>query len=92
MVPTIIELAATFRMNAAKEIIGLEYALQYNDPMKGLLIQGGAAGGIVQFKNKPAGEVDLGKLIVYDFDVDANPSDKVSEFVMEAKNLLKGRK
>jgi hypothetical protein len=91
MIPTIVELAVTFRMNAAKEIVGLEYAMQYNDPIKGLVVQAGAAGGIVQFKNKPAGEVDLGKLIVYDFDVVAKPSDKVNEFVEQARNLLKNR-
>ncbi|MCY2978768.1 MAG: hypothetical protein NTU79_08910 [Planctomycetota bacterium] len=92
MLPTITELAVTFKMNAAKEIVRLEYALQYNDPMKGLVFQGGAAGGIVQFKNKPAGEEDLGKLIVYEFDVVAKPSDKLSEFVKQARSMLQNRK
>ena len=92
MMPTITELAVTFKMNAAKEIVRLEYALQYNDPMKGLVFQGGAAGGIVQFKNKPAGEEDLGKLIVYEFDVVAKPSDKLSEFVKQARSMLQNRK
>ena len=92
MMPTITELAVTFKMNPAKEIVRLEYALQYNDHMKGLVFQGGAAGGIVQFKNKPAGEEDLGKLIVYEFDVVAKPSDKLSEFVKQARSMLQNRK
>lgn len=95
MMPTIVELAVTFKMNAAKEIVGLEYALQYNDPIKGLMFQAvnaGGAGGVVQVNKNPAGESELGKLIVYDFDVVAKPTEKINEFVNQAKTMLKNRK
>lgn len=92
MAPTIVELIATFRLSAAKEIIGLEYALQYNDPIRGFAVNAGAAGGVVQFKVKPEGQEDLGKLIVYDFDVVAKPTDKLNAFVNQAKTMLKDRK
>jgi hypothetical protein len=92
MIPTIVELAATFKINAAKEIVRLEYALQYNDPIKGLAVNVGGGGGVVQFNMKPAGEADLGKLIVYDFDVVAKPSETVVDFVNQAKTMLKNRK
>ncbi len=92
MIPTLVELAVTFKMNADREISGLEYTLQYNDPIKGLAVNAGEAGGVVQFKINPAGEADLGKLIVYDFDVVAKPTEKVNEFVNQAKTMLKNRK
>ncbi len=104
MIPTVVEFTATFTMNAAKEIVGIEYSLQYNDPMKAIManaMKGGGGAAIVQFGGgpgkqakaaKPDGEADLGKLIVYDFDVAAKPSEKVSEFVSQAKAMLKKRK
>jgi hypothetical protein len=104
MIPTVVELTATFTVNAAKEIIGIEYSLQYNDPMKAMManaMKGGGGAAIVQFgggpgkpakQAKPEGEPDLGKLIVYDFDVAAKPSEKVTEFVNQAKSMLKNRK
>lgn len=104
MIPTVVEFTATFTMNATKEIVGIEYSLQYNDPMKAMManaMKGGGGAAIVQFGGgpgkqakaaKPDGEADLGKLIVYDFDVAAKPSDKVTEFVNQAKTMLKNRK
>lgn len=61
-------------------------------------MKGGGAAAIVPFGGgqaklaKPDGEADLGKLIVYDFDVAAKPSEKVTEFVNQAKTMLKNRK
>ncbi len=104
MIPTVLEFTATFTMNAAKEVVGIEYSLQYNDPMKAIkanAMKGGGGAAIVQFGAGPAkpikqpkqdGEADLGKLIVYDFDVAAKPSEKVTEFVNQAKAMLKNRK
>ena len=104
MIPTIVEFTATFTMNATKEIVGIEYSLQYNDPMKAIManaMKGGGAAAVVQFGGgpgkpakaaKPDGEADLGKLIVYDFDVASKPSEKVTEFVNQAKTMLKNRK
>ncbi len=96
MSPSIIELAATFELNAAKEVVALQYSLQYDDPMKGFMAQAlKGGGGVVQFGSKPpkaAGEADLGKLILYDFEVVAKPSDKVTEFVVQAKAMLSKRK
>jgi hypothetical protein len=96
MVPSIVELAATFQINSNKEIVGLAYSLQYDDPMKGMMAQAmKAGGGAIQFGAKPAkpnAEPDLGKQIIYDFDVVAKPSEKVSEFINQAKTMLKNRK
>ena len=98
MQPSIIELTATFMLNSAKEVVGVEYMLQYDDPMKGMMakvMKGG--GGAIQIGGnalaKPnAGEADLGKLIIYDFDVVATTPQRVTEFATQAKTLLKNRK
>jgi hypothetical protein len=94
MQSSVIELAATFTLSSAKEIVGMHFELQYDDPMKGMMAKAmKAGGGVIQIgggKQDSAKEgPDLGKLVEYDFSIAAAPSPKVVEFSAQAKAMKK---
>lgn len=51
----VMELSAIFTLNEAKDITGVQYTVQYNDPMKAMFK--GAAGGIAMVRAAPAAAV-----------------------------------
>lgn len=118
MIPAVTELVVTFNLNAAKEIVGVTYELQYDHPLRGMIAAVNGQGAFFQVignalpvdgalpvdeavevnravnvnEEEAAPVVGLGKKLIYDFDVTANPSKKATEFSEQAKTMLKNRK
>ncbi len=104
--PSITELAVTFSLSQTKEIVGLTYELQYDEPMAKFMKVGAVAmvqiDGTVKAptlieKDDVTGDdaennAALGEKVIYDFDVVSTPSKKAAEFPEQAKAMLKSRK
>jgi hypothetical protein len=100
--PSVIDLVANFDLNPSQEIVGIGFSLQYDDPMQAMVakaMKGGAIGGIGVFRVGGATQKDakadrddndpLGKLCKFSFKIAEKPSAKTSEFLAEARALLK---
>ena len=95
LTPSVVDLIATFHFDASKELAGITYEIQYDDPMKAMMskamIGGGGAFRIQGNAGKPAkdDEVTLGSLTRMDFDIQKSASPNLGAFAKEAEELLR---
>jgi hypothetical protein len=94
MTPSVVDLIVTFQFNSAKELAGVTYEIQYDDPMTAMMakaMKGGA--GVFRIQGnaaKPAtdDEVTLGKMNRFDFDIQKKVPARIEAFAKEAEELL----
>lgn len=99
MTPTIVDLTATFSVNDSGAIVGMDFDIQYNDPMKAMManvVRGGGGAAIRIGGNfpKPAegDAVELGKMVSYSLKVSGQASERIKQFVKQATPYLQSQK
>lgn len=99
MTPTIVDLTATFSVNDSSAIVGMDFDIQYNDPMKAMManvVRGGGGAAIRIGGNfpKPAegDAVELGKMVSYSLKVSGQASERIKQFVKQATPYLQSQK
>ncbi len=99
MSPQILDLTATFSVNESGLLVGMNFDIQYNDPMKAMMANamrggGGAAIRIGGNIPKPAESdaVELGKMVSYSLKVSDQASERIKQFVKQATPYLQSQK
>jgi hypothetical protein len=99
MSPQIVDLTATFSVNDSGLVVGMDFDIQYNDPMKAMMANamrggGGAAIRIGGNIPKPAegDAVELGKMVSYSLKVSDQASDRIKQFIKQATPYLQSQK
>ena len=91
--PDVVDLTATFVLSSKNELKNAEFAIQYNDPvkeMRGGAVKNGAFGfgGFRVGGNARKGtDPVLGKFVTIHYETMAKPSERVVEFMNQAKKL-----
>jgi hypothetical protein len=101
MNPSIVDLTATFTVTDSGSIVGMDFEVQYNDPLKAM-VAGGVLRGVpgvaairIGGNAAPPAEsdaVELGKLVNYSLKVNKQSSDRIKQFVKEATPYLQSQK
>ena len=101
MNPSIVDLTATFTVTDSGSIVGMDFEVQYNDPLKAMMAGGALRGvpGVAAIRiggnaANPAESdaVELGKLVSYSLKVNNQSSDRIKQFVKEATPYLQSQK
>jgi hypothetical protein len=93
--PEVIDLAATFVLSSKNDLKSAEFAIQYNDPVKAMRsgvpknVGGFGFGGFRVGGKANNAEQIIGKLVTIRYETMANPSERVVEFMKQAKLLAK---
>jgi hypothetical protein len=93
MTPSVVDMIVTFHFDSSKQMAGVTYEIQYDDPMNAMLakaMKGGAGVFRIQGNAKPAtdDEVMLGKMNRLDFDIQKKVPARIEAFAKEAEELL----
>jgi hypothetical protein len=94
MTPSVVDLIVTLQLNSSRELAGVTYEIQYDDPMKAMMakaMKGGA--GVFRIQGnaaKPSTDDDLtlGNRIRFDFDFQTKVPSVLETFAKEAEELL----
>lgn len=100
MTSSIVDLTATFTVTDSGSIVGMDFDVQYNDPIKAMMagaLRGAPGVAAIRIGGNAANPaesdaVELGKLVSYSLKVNKQSSDRIKQFVKEATPYLQSQK